>query len=933
MENPFQFQDQQDQRRALAEDTVSYSVFLAPTAIAPRSDGGETTGTHAQERTVSLESLHITKALISSIVSDLAKGYIWHKDAFSLRVVSGKGKLIESQPFLKGETRFGDSLDDEWMIVFLLREISKRLPGSIIRVQDNDGEFLLIEAADYIPSWLDPDNSDNRVFIHDGDLHIVPIAVTAEEKSTYPATVGSKSKSPKLHDALNLIRSSDELEDYSTIEDEPQTNNNTKTTTTPRIRTLADAKIQQAAFGPLAASDSTMNFAEKKIQEQRHYARCRIPVDVARILKSKPELITRACEAFYTRDTLAMTTCSRMAKFLPTSASGPAASESRQKVPFVTTAVCFTRTCYAQLMGQQFQPPKSWDGIVPPQGVDDPKLTKEAELGMKLTCGFEILCSPDYPGDFGYKSGEEIQMEEFPFATDYGWRIFKSNLTMRKYFGDDRPGSQNYKEREQAAKKQFLEFKSDQLRDEASDPSQDTQLGTVSFHGHGYHPVDEIEKILSNPVPNVDSLVDARAEDDDSWMEVDLQVLEDMMRSRGFGGAASEENNPSKSQGALDMQQMLDKFGEFIQEGKGGIDGAEFLDEQSDDDDNDEDESDSETEQDQKDGGSNPSLSSTIKKESEDEDEADDDDEDMFASDYEERQARKQATKLRKRGGGYMFGSEMMTFENGCALPAEAGSSADKIESSRPSAGATITAKTPQALALDHSMFKGILLNTFGVPPCGEDRTVSARTKRDESDDDLGDQDLKEYMAELDAELSGTKVGLSFEKMSALSAPTEPAKGSKEQKGKGVDRETVISAPSKKAPKAEKSVEDMLRESTVRSRRGFSRQGPLPTSGGGNYGYDPASMALEDYDEDDDDNEDADFEMDPTHEAHITVLPSEDEEEDHKESSEVVDIDLNLAKNLLESFKSQGGLPGPGGNLLSRLGIVLPRDEESEEES
>ncbi|KAF8958384.1 hypothetical protein BGZ52_013018, partial [Haplosporangium bisporale] len=125
--------------------------------------GGVTRGTHnAQEQTVSLESLHIAKALISSIVSDLAKDYIWHKDAFSLRVVSGENKLVESQPYLKGETRFGDSLDDEWMIVFLLREISKRIPGSIVRVQDNDGEFLLIEAADYIPSWLDPDNSDNR---------------------------------------------------------------------------------------------------------------------------------------------------------------------------------------------------------------------------------------------------------------------------------------------------------------------------------------------------------------------------------------------------------------------------------------------------------------------------------------------------------------------------------------------------------------------------------------------------------------------------------------------------------------------------------------------------------------------------------------------------------------------------------------------------
>lgn len=36
------------------------------------------------------------------------------------------------------------------------------------RVEDNDGEFLLIEAADYLPKWLNPDTSENRVsFPHD----------------------------------------------------------------------------------------------------------------------------------------------------------------------------------------------------------------------------------------------------------------------------------------------------------------------------------------------------------------------------------------------------------------------------------------------------------------------------------------------------------------------------------------------------------------------------------------------------------------------------------------------------------------------------------------------------------------------------------------------------------------------------------------------
>ena len=31
------------------------------------------------------------------------------------------------------------------------------------RVEDNDGEFLLIEAADFLPKWLNPDTSELRV--------------------------------------------------------------------------------------------------------------------------------------------------------------------------------------------------------------------------------------------------------------------------------------------------------------------------------------------------------------------------------------------------------------------------------------------------------------------------------------------------------------------------------------------------------------------------------------------------------------------------------------------------------------------------------------------------------------------------------------------------------------------------------------------------
>ena len=46
--------------------------------------------------------------------------------------------------------------------------------------------------------------------------------------------------------------------------------------------------------------------------------------------------------------------------------------------------------------------------------------------------------------------------------------------------------------------------------------------------------------------------------------------------------------------------------------------------------------------------------------------------------------------------------------------------------------------------------------------------------------------------------------------------------------------------------------------------------------------------------------------------------------------NEEIDIDFNLAKNMLESFKGQGGTAGPGGNLLGLMGVRIPRDEDEE---
>ncbi len=43
------------------------------------------------------------------------------------------------------------------------------------------------------------------------------------------------------------------------------------------------------------------------------------------------------------------------------------------------------------------------------------------------------------------------------------------------------------------------------------------------------------------------------------------------------------------------------------------------------------------------------------------------------------------------------------------------------------------------------------------------------------------------------------------------------------------------------------------------------------------------------------------------------------------------EININLARNLLESLKSQAGTAGPGGNLMSMMGFQMPRDEPDDD--
>uniref|UniRef100_A0A2K5EBW1 Ecdysoneless cell cycle regulator n=1 Tax=Aotus nancymaae TaxID=37293 RepID=A0A2K5EBW1_AOTNA len=173
---------EESMKLAMVEDTVEYRLFLIP-------DESRDPEKHKE----------VLQKYIERIMTQFAPmlvSYIWQNQPFNLKYKPGKGGV---PAHMFGVTKFGDNIEDEWFIVYVIKQITKEFPELVARIEDNDGEFLLIEAADFLPKWLDPDNSTNRVFFHHGELCIIPAPRKSGEESWLPNTP------PTIPQALNII--------------------------------------------------------------------------------------------------------------------------------------------------------------------------------------------------------------------------------------------------------------------------------------------------------------------------------------------------------------------------------------------------------------------------------------------------------------------------------------------------------------------------------------------------------------------------------------------------------------------------------------------------------------------------------------------------------------------------------------------------------
>ncbi|KAF3351822.1 hypothetical protein VdG2_00024 [Verticillium dahliae VDG2] len=237
-ENPL---DGLDKR--LPENCVEYLLFLV-----------DQNSTDRRKELSKLEELR-KNALASA--KDVASGYIWQRGEFSLEVKSDQGLA-----YVHGITDYGDSVEDEWLIVFLLRKLSLVNPNLWIRIFDSDGEFLLIEAANVLPAWLNPEMDRNRAWLHQGKLHIIPLNDKRSNKIL------------SLPDALAFIRSS------------------------PKSLVQSDL-IDAEAFYRLEKYPEHM-------ATSLHRSLVTIPRKLALALHEVPKAMAPAIEAFYLRDPIAL---------------------------------------------------------------------------------------------------------------------------------------------------------------------------------------------------------------------------------------------------------------------------------------------------------------------------------------------------------------------------------------------------------------------------------------------------------------------------------------------------------------------------------------------------------------------------------------------------------------------------------------------------
>ncbi|CAH7685701.1 SGT1 protein-domain-containing protein [Phakopsora pachyrhizi] len=436
--------------------------------------------------------------------------FIWHS-GFPPKI-----NLIDPST-IQGTLNYGESIQDEWFLVWCLFQISSQFDCEIC-VSDSDGEFMLIEAAEVLPKWVTPSVAEGRVWIKSGSLHLIP------PESTCPVVQGKLSS--KI--ALQLLRGMP-----------------TKTVAPRAVNTAVTCRVLSASPEELSKSH---------LFNTKAYLHC----DIAKSLKNDPNLIGLAVKAFWDKDADSYKACQSMVRFPP---YNPATSQthladlSNQDSHTVLFNLRMTRPLYAMLLNHQinFYPPKPFEKVNwSLNGLSENIEWKRRSVGMKIQCGFEMMFC-----DLASKShGSESRFD----TSSQRYKLYLSKLQSSNYFEGEIEGSERWKELEKAARVTYLRTRK---------PSDEVARR-----------FEQSLSSESNIVFSKEGTIDFEEESDD-WLELDEEKLKEIFKDGNRNPSDSESSDAphteeEKRMARADVQKMT-TFASSVEkfvEGKGSLEGA-----------------------------------------------------------------------------------------------------------------------------------------------------------------------------------------------------------------------------------------------------------------------------------------------------------------------------------------------------------------------
>ena len=242
---------------------------------------------------------------------------------------------VDNTPVFVAEMQFCDSIQDAWFVTGIVRELTRKFPLAAA-LNDDDGEFLLIEGSKELPQWVTPASTKNRVLIYQGDLHIIPQTV--------------------LHHAESVTQSAKVL----------------STTKTRASQALQDAIWNRRLAG----------FPDDMQRESRHVTVCAFPTHLHQLFRKFPELGRLAAHAFQHGSPESLTIAIKAAE----------ANIRRPNTRLARTCVVLSRCHYARLAFAATEPSRAFRSLPRSSALQgEPEIDGALRMGTRLCIGLHLL--------------------------------------------------------------------------------------------------------------------------------------------------------------------------------------------------------------------------------------------------------------------------------------------------------------------------------------------------------------------------------------------------------------------------------------------------------------------------------------------------------------------------------------------------------------